>query len=386
VITSSGINGATLEYDEQTNVFVVTATKPLINQLDSIIKKIDTLPAQLFAEVKFVATTDDGFEKYGIEFSEGEVDNGLRIGGPFAPQGLSQTNFPQSSAVGGAKTIPGAPSPTSNFVTSGQYPFTFGTGMDSFTRPFAIPAILDFGGLNMTLDLIERTNRARVVQSPSLFMMDNQDAVIFVGENVPYATFNVTQDANGNQQQTISEGADSPVAVGFSLFIEPHIVPDSDRIMLTVIPRVNELTGTTSPTNPGFDRFAFGGNNIFLDLPRTREQALVTHIMLDDTNTAVLGGLLTERNVEITKKVQILSNIPILGNLFTAKQIRHEVENLTIFITPTIVRERSSVNSIFSRMTRRFEETDWFYRTREVPEDEDGNPNFGDDPATPAGH
>jgi type II secretory pathway component GspD/PulD (secretin) len=373
VITASGIQGATMEYDRQTNSFVITATRPLLNQLKAIVDKLDLLPQQIFAEVKFVTTRDNNNQEYGIEFSDGQTTSGLVARG-FFPQGRQVTTFQDVNTTVNAQGQVTSIAPVTRNV--GEYPFTFGTGMDSFTEPFFLPAILDLRGLDMVLNMIDRDDRSRVIQSPSLFMLDNQDGVIFVGENVPYATVQSQPDANGNVVQTVQEGADSPVAIGFSLFVQPHIVPETDRIQLTVLPRVNDLTGTTS-TITGFERFQFG-NNVILDLPRTREQALVTHVMLDDTNTAVLGGLLTETDIEITKRVPILSSIPIIGSLFTNKQTQRRIENLTILITPTIVRDRSATNSIFHRSMRRLEETDYFYRTKEVPLGDDGNPDYDD--------
>lgn len=368
VIEQSQIAGAVIDYDLQTNSFVVTATRPLLNQLKTIIDKLDVAPAQIFAEVRFVSTRDNNNQEYGIEFSENSRDQGLRINGPFPSNQIVRDRDPFQAPTGFA---------TIN-RNVGQYPFFFDSQMrNTFQSEFFLPSVLDLAGLNMTLNMIDRDDRARVIQSPSLFMLDNQAAVIFVGENVPYATLRAQPDANGNVVQTLEEGQDSPVAVGFSLFMQAHVIPDSDRITLTVLPRVNELTGS-NPALPGFELFQFG-NNLQLNLPRTREQALVTHIMLDDTYTAVIGGLLKEEDLEVVKRVPILSSIPILGNLFTNKAITKRVENLTIFVTPTIVRERSTVGSIFSRATRRLEETDWFYRSREMPEDDDGNETFGDD-------
>lgn len=365
VIEQSQITGAVIDYDLQTNSFVVTATRPLLNQLKTIIDKLDVAPAQIFAEVRFVSTRDNNNQEYGIEFSENSTSQGLRVNGPFPSQGIVQSLNPLQPGQVINRNV-------------GQYPFFFDSQMsNTFQSEFFLPSVLDLAGLNMTLNMIDRDDRARVIQSPSLFMLDNQAAVIFVGENVPYATLRAQPDANGNVVQTLEEGVDSPVAVGFSLFMQAHVIPDSDRITLTVLPRVNELTGS-NPALPGFELFQFG-NNLQLNLPRTREQALVTHIMLDDTYTAVIGGLLKEEDIEIVKRVPILSSIPILGNLFTNKALTKRVENLTIFVTPTIVRERATVGSIFSRATRRLEETDWFYRSREMPEDEDGNATFDDD-------
>lgn len=366
VIEQSQIAGAVIDYDLQKNAFVVTATRPLLNQLRVIIEKLDTAPAQIFAEVRFVSIRDNNNQEYGIEFSDGSRDQGLRINGPFPSQGV---------VVG---QDPFQPPPATRNFNVGQYPFFFQSQMrETFKSSFFLPAVLDAAGMNATLNLIDRDDRARVIQSPSLFMLDNEAAVIFVGENVPYAVLRAQPDANGNVVQTLEEGQDSPVAIGFSLFMQARVIPDSDRITLTVLPRVNELTGT-NPALPGFELFQFG-NNFQLNLPRTREQALVTHVMLDDTYTAVIGGLLKEEDLEVIKRVPILSSIPIIGTLFTNKQFTRRVENLTIFVTPTIVRERATTQSIFSRATRRMEEVDWKWKRDQMPEDEDGNPTWKDD-------
>ncbi|MDC3378919.1 hypothetical protein OAX78_01375 [Planctomycetota bacterium] len=375
VIDNSNIQGAALDYDTTTNAFVVTATAPLLRQLKVIIDKIDVRPAMVYTEVRFVSTRDNNNFDVGVEFSPGSSTAGLGASGPF-PSGvgvddLRPTGFDQNAQ---ATAFAFEPQP------AGQFPFFFGRGRDQFTSLFNLPAVLNLSGLDMALNMIDRDDRSRIVQSPSLFMTDNQDAVIFVGENVPYGELTATVDANGNVVNAVAEGRRSPVAVGFSLFIQPHVIPNEDRIHMTVIPRVNDLVGTTSPIT-GFERFGFGnaGN---IDLPRTREQALVTQVMLDDTETAVLGGLLTETETEVIKKVPILSSVPILGNIFTKRTTTKRVENLTIFITPTLVRQRSVVNSIFMRATRRLEETDYFYQTRDVPTQEDEEVEL---PAEPIG-
>ncbi len=354
VVAASNVPGAILEYDLQTNSFIVTATTPLLRQIERIIQRVDRAPTQIYAEVKFVTTRDNNNYEAGVEFSPGDSGGGVQIFGPF-PDGRSG-NF-------GNLDPQGAP------ITQqpvGQYPFVFGNGVDSFTKPFNIPAILDLTGLDMALNLIDRDDRSRIVQSPSLFMMDNQEALIFVGENVPYAELLVTPDANGNVQQQLSEGEDSPVSIGFSLFLQPHVIPNSGgRIFMTVIPRVNDLVGTTSPLT-GFERFGVG--QLTIDLPRTREQAMVTTVMLDDSYTAVLGGLITETDTEVLKKVPILSSIPIIGNIFTNRVTTRRLENLTIFITPTILQERESTHTIFLRATRRLEDADPFFRDSDLPD------------------
>ena len=363
VVTRANIPGATLEYDLQTNAFIVTSTRPLLQQLKKIIDKVDVEPPQVFCEVRFVSTRDNDFERTGFEFSEGSDFQGMRFSGPFLPNRTFQDVI-FTPGVGGAP-----PTFTQSPIVQrvGEYPFELFDSSD-WQRAFSVPSLMDLTGLNITLNMIHRDDRSRIIQSPSLFMLDNTDAVIFVGENVPYAELRVQPDANGNVTQTLQEGTNSPVAVGFSLFLQPHVVPDSDRINITVIPRVNDLTGTTSNI-AGFERFGFG--QLQIDLPRTREQAMVSQILLEDSQTAVLGGLRTSTQTEVIKTVPILSSIPILGNLFKARNVQSRMENLTIFISPTIVRRPKTVNSIFLRATKRLEEDDYFYKKEDAPTEDE---------------
>lgn len=362
VVVRANINGATLEYDIQTNAFIVTSTRPLLQQLKKIIDKVDVEPPQVFCEVRFVSTRDNNFERTGMEFSDGSDFQGLRLSGPFLPN-RQLNNFITNPADPNGLQIADPRNP----FNVGEYPF-FMFDNSNWQDAFNVPSIMDLTGLNLTLNMIHRDDRSRIIQSPSLFMLDNTDAVIFVGENVPYAELRVQPDANGNVTQTLQEGANSPVAVGFSLFLQPHVVPDSDRINITVIPRVNDLTGTTSNIT-GFERFGFG--QLQIDLPRTREQAMVSQILLEDSQTAVLGGLRTSTQTEVVKSVPIISAIPIIGNLFKARNVQSRMENLTIFISPTIVRRPKTVNSIFLRATKRLEEDDYFYKKQDAPSEDE---------------
>ncbi|MEZ6184419.1 MAG: hypothetical protein R3F62_05325 [Planctomycetota bacterium] len=363
IVRNANIEGAYLDYDLESNAFVVTATPPLLAQLREIIAKVDREPDQIFCEVRFVATRDSDFEQTGIEFSSGSQFDGLRFAGPFADLGqtkrtinINDVALPQPSALRAPAQL------------SGEYPFLLGENSEQLTNNFFIPSILDFSGMNMTLNMIHRDEKTKVVQSPSLFMQDNTDAVIFVGENVPYAQLQSQPDANGNVIQTLTEGDDSPVAIGFSLFLQPHVIPNDNRVVMTVIPRVNALIGTTS-TIQGFETFGFG--DLQINLPRTREQALVSQIMLRDTQTAVLGGLRTRNQSRIVKAVPLLSSIPIIGNIFTSTNTINTVENLTVFISPTIVRQASTVNSIFLRSSKRLEQDDWFFKNQDAPSEDE---------------
>jgi general secretion pathway protein D len=239
--------------------------------------------------------------------------------------------------------------------------------VDAFERNFSLPGVLDFQGLQMALNLIDRDTRARLLQSPSLFMRDNEDAVIFVGENVPFASITSTQDINGNVVQSIAAGAGSPIAIGFSLFISAHVVPETDRIMMTIIPRVSSPGGTTGNQN-AFDAFTLGNNTLLL--PHTKEQALVTHVMLDSGQTAVIGGLLTEQDSEIITRIPIISHLPLLGTLFTHTHTEKSTSNLLILVEANIVRSTGQLNGIYKKEEAKRKAHDYFYKRYEKPRED----------------
>ena len=114
----------------------------------------------------------------------------------------------------------------------------------------------------------------------------------------------------------IEEDPNSPVNVGFQLLVIPHVVPGEKKIRMTVIPERRALTGTGIGL-PGFDRINVSGQ--FIDLPRVQSSTLVTHMILRDNQTAVIGGLLEDRDVERVDKVPFLGGLPFAGLLFQGR-------------------------------------------------------------------
>ena len=389
-----GAAGSVFDYDQQKNAFLVRGTETLITEIKRIVAQLDKEPAQIYVEVRFISTQDSNFLDYGIQ--PADPINGFFMNGPF-PSGQT---FTGTGAANPGFLLPGksinangqAQTGFQSLVTPipvGTFPFQFGDGVRAFASAFQIPAILDFRGLQATLNLIDRDTRTRLLQTPSLFLRDNEDAIIFVGEDVPYAQVNTTPDINGNVVQSIGPGPGSPIAIGFSLFVSAHVVPETDKIMMTVIPRVSSPGGTTGDENI-FDTFTIGVLSI--QLPHTREQALVTHVMLDDGQTAVIGGLLTEQDNEIITRIPIISHIPILGTIFTHTHREKGVNNLVILITTTIVRTKQQSVALFKKHDAQWKARDYFYRKYERPaadeqKDPGGNqtPPPSPPPSTPGG-
>ncbi len=328
-----------LDYDYEGNAIIVKDTKPKLLEMTELIKKLDIAPQQVAIEIKFIRTTSVDLFEHGIRFNDPTTSE--------EEGGIIQAYFPRPA--GGSQ--------------GGTYAFDLGH-WETIRDDFNAIGILDFTQTQMMLRMIQSDDNSRVVQSPSITITDNQEAVIFVGESIPYVQQNATVDQSGNVTVTIQEDPESPVSVGFTLFVTPHVIRDTGEIYMTVIPKTNALTGTSSPDNPGFERFSAqlaSGVETYLDLPRTLDQTIVTKMLLKDGNTAVIGGLLTQRKVEIESRIPFFSAIPFVGSLFRWKRQENRTENLVIFITPRLIKTSEEHLTRTEDALRTLKRVDYFY-------------------------
>jgi general secretion pathway protein D len=212
------------------------------------------------------------------------------------------------------------------------------------------------------MSFIEDDENSRIIQAPELTTLDGRAATIFVGESIPFAEQAVSIDQNGNVTVSLKENDRSPVNVGFTLYLTPHVIPDTDNIDISVIPKISNLVGKSSALE-GFDRFVFG--DTFIDLPRESAQTVVTSMRVEQGHTAVIGGLQTEVRSDITTRIPIVSSIPILGHLFTYHREQHRVQSILIMITPTIVRNVDQSGEITRAALERLQEVDFFHKKTE---------------------
>ncbi|MEM7263413.1 MAG: secretin N-terminal domain-containing protein, partial [Planctomycetota bacterium] len=329
-----------MDYDVGTNTLIVKDVAPSLDAIASIVQKLDVEPPLVQVDVKFISTSSDDVLEAGVKFDlpNTPAREGLRINafGP-DPQPLVT---PREAFAGTLNR---------NIEFGGTYPFDLGR-WETIRSGFNALGILDFTETRMLLSMVRDDDNSKIVQEPSLTTLDNHPSTIFVGESVPFAVQEVSQDQNGNVTVAIDENERSPINIGFTLYISPHVVPGTDTINLNVIPKVSSLTGTTSVVE-GFDRFSFAAdenNNLltFIDLPREAKQTVVTYLRVQSGHTAVIGGLHSERKFEIETKVPILSSIPILGNLFTWRRKSTDIDHLLILITPRLISSTERADQI----------------------------------------
>jgi type II secretory pathway component GspD/PulD (secretin) len=312
-------DGGRVTYIPGSNAVLYTGTPPRMGRVRALCEQLDVEPPQIFIDMNIVATTNTDALAFGMQSDTGVA---------FGLTGASVTHrLPfAGSGAGWAEWLTGT-----DFPAPSAAQFGYGT--------------LDFSQTQMLFQFLKQDGCSKVVQAPKILCLDNQEATIFVGESIRYARSEAASNQNGGLTFSVEEDENSPVNVGFQLLVIPHVIPGENKVTLLVIPQRRDLNGTTSPI-PGFDRFTVSGQTI--DLPRIASTTLVTTMMLRDKETAVIGGLLEEREVNGQDKLPILGDLPVLGALFRGQSRTDQSRNIIITITPRILRGSDAANTTVS--------------------------------------
>ncbi len=327
-----------LNFDPQTNVFVVRDTKLVLAKIGEIISLLDVEPDQVLLDMKFISTTNRDLLQFGVNWSLGG-DDGLTISSAFV-------NPSSSTAADG--------SPLNGRIS--KMPF----GLGSQIKAPGEQLFLTKYDMNMVFRAFKNDRFSRLIQQPQLAVVDNTEATIFVGETISYAEVRTTTNQFGGLEFTLGEAGKSPVKVGFQLFVVPRIVSEANKVILTVIPQNEFLSGPSSGAAvPGFTHFELVSNGATqsIDLPRLSQTQLVTKLVLESGHTAVLGGLVNERASYEDNGIPILKDIPLINYLFKQRTDEINKDHLLIFMTPKIIRKgRGPAESLQQLLKLREEE------------------------------
>ena len=304
------VGGATvlIRADSTTNALVITAPDHIYNNLRSVIDKLDVRRAQIYIEALIAEVNISKARDIGVQW--------LAAGG--------------SDSVGGAvlsSISPGAASLGtlwSNFQAGTlSIPNTFTLGL------FNGDPTDGTASLGLLATALEKTGDGNVLSTPNLLMLDNEEARIMVGQNIPILTGSYTTTGNSatNPFQTV-ERKD----VGIMLKIKPQI-SDSGSITLRVTQEVSNIDNTVDTKGAGL---------------ATKVRQIDTKVLVDDGQTIVLGGLIDEKVSESLYKVPLLGDIPYVGALFRYESQEHSKTNLMVFLRPVILRDAKSAQVLSS--------------------------------------
>jgi general secretion pathway protein D len=303
----AGSGESTIEADEGTNSLIITADTDEMAALEAVIARLDIRRAQVLIEAIIVEVTvlegqelglqwlfanDNGVYGSNITTNEARRNSLSQLGGALVPDDGSE-NIGTREVAASLATIPGT---------------TLGWGVvdESLT-------------MTVILNALESQGNSNILSTPSLLTLDNEEAFITVGQQVPFVTGSYTNTgvANGasNPFQTIERQS-----VGVTLKVTPQI-NEGDAVVMDIVQEVSSL----------------GPALIASDII-TNERKIETMVLANDGNIVVLGGLVEDKVTDSSEGVPVLSSIPLLGRLFRSDSVEVTKQNLLVFIRPTIIR------------------------------------------------
>ncbi|MFM7281237.1 MAG: type II secretion system protein GspD, partial [Planctomycetia bacterium] len=333
-----------LDYVDVSNVIIVRDTAQVQNSIKDMLTRLDVEPAQVFCDVKFVATTNQDLLNLGIDYG----DAGPKVS---FTGGQIPITFPFDVGRGGwDDSVIASPDGTGPYVD----PLLNGGATVVPDTVFGSLSFLEVAG---TLRLLQRDSKSEVIQSPKIIALDGVESTIFVGETIRYAEAKSEQGQAGGLQLSVSEASGSPVEVGFQLLIRPNVIPGTDKLVMEVIPKETSLSGTGNSTlaPPGFDVFTIGASGLegSIALPRTRSSTICTSMMLESGQTAMIGGLSSDSDQQTETKIPLLGDIPVLGELFKHENKSRDRRSLLVFLTPTILRSSEDSQLLLNQELKR---------------------------------
>lgn len=302
---------STIEADEGTNALIITADTGEMASIEAVIRRLDIRRAQVLVEAIIVEMELVDGQDLGLQWlfanSSGLYGSNINAGDARA-RNIAGAVLPPSDADGAA----GDPDLGDLAAALAGTPgLALGWG-----------SIDDDLSMTVILTALKEQNNANILSTPSLLTLDNQEAYITVGQNVPFVTGSFTNTGAGG------DGAQNPFQtierenVGITLTVTPQI-NEGDSVVLDIQQEVSSLTGLSA---------------IASDLI-TNERKIKTKVLVADGRTVVLGGLIKDDVQDGTQKVPILGDIPYLGRLFRTDAVKVTKTNLLIFIRPTIIRD-----------------------------------------------
>ena len=285
-----------IQADEDTNALIITAPPDEMRSILAVVEQLDIRRAQVLVEAIIAELSTDNSSELGVNFAvDGSGDNRpaayTNLGG--ATQALVGT-----IASGGASLSQGLSLALGRFGSDG----------------------VNFGFL---LSAIASDSNNNILSTPTLVTMDNQEAEIVVGQNVPFVTGQQLSSSNDNPFQTI-ERQD----IGISLKVKPQI-NEGDNIKMEIEQEVSDVSATA----------VTGATDI-----TTNKRSIKTTVLVEDGQTLVLGGLIDDQVGDTRSKVPFLGDVPLLGSLFRYRTNKKTKRNLMVFLHPTILRDPSTAD------------------------------------------
>ncbi len=301
--------GGQIQADPATNSLIISAPEPQYRQLRSVIDQLDGRRAQVLVESLIVEVNADKAAQFGIQWQGAQGNSGS------TNIGLLGTNFSTGSTTNIIDLALNAVSGTVKPSLGGNI------GVAHKTNGIYV--------LGFLANFLQTNGDGNVLSTPNLLTLDNEEAKIVIGENVPFVTGSYTNNNSGN-------GAVNPFTtverkdVGLTLRVKPQI-SENGTVKLTVFQEISSVkSGTENATNG----------------PTTTKRSIESTVLVDDGSIVVLGGLLQDEYAGNEDKIPVVGDVPFLGNLFKSESRSRKKTNLMVFLRPVVVRDAQTSDAL----------------------------------------
>jgi len=313
---SSAMVEVSVQADEAINALVIRADPATMIDIMDIVDSLDVRRMQVLIEAAIVEVTTDFSRQLGSELAVGDRTSGNTPIGLTAPSGTL------------AQILQGLATNTPTATSLGEAPLLAG-GRLSQTGPsfaFIIKALASNSDVNL-------------LSTPSITTMDNEEAKIVVGQNVPFRTGSTVSGSQGTTNPFTTIQRED---VGLTLEVTPHINNDN-LVRLSIHQEVSEVDASS---------LSVIGSEAAADLI-TNKRTIDTTILVDDGEVIILGGLIRDKETTAISKVPFLGSIPLLGMLFRSKTYSTEKQNLLVFLRPTVLTTKADISKVSERKYNR---------------------------------
>jgi general secretion pathway protein D len=307
--------GGMVQADAAANAVIISAPDAVYANLRAVIDKLDVRRAQVHVEALIVEVTADKAAEFGIQW-----------------QSLHNLNGNATQAIGGTNF--GAPGSGTNIIDAAINLGTLGTGLNiGIVRgQVTIPGVGTVTNLAALARALEADANANILSTPNLLTLDNEEAKIVIGQNVPFIT--------GQYAQTGSTATATPFQtierkdVGLTLRIKPQI-SEGGAVRLQIYQEVSSVQDQTNPAGV-----------------ITNKRSVESMVLADNGQIVVIGGLVQDSTGMTMEKVPLLGDVPLLGALFRYETRKQTKTNLMVFLRPLIMRDRASYRGVTSERYR----------------------------------
>ena len=298
-----------IQADVATNSVIINAPDAIYNNLRAVLDKLDVRRAQVYVEALIAEITADKAAEFGIQW---QSLSGL---GRSNTQGFGGTNF------GGAGQ---------NIIDVSQNPASAARGLNIgvVNGRVTIPGIGEILNLGVLVRALETDSNANILSTPTLLTLDNEEARIVIGQNVPFIT----------GQYALSGASTTPTPfqtierrdVGLTLRVKPQI-SEGGTVRLQIYQEVSSVQDTNNPAGV-----------------ITNKRAVESTVLVDDGQIIVIGGLIQDSVKDGIEKVPFFGDLPLIGALFTYNTRSRSKTNLMVFLRPTLLRDAQRADPLTS--------------------------------------